>query len=239
VLGVREERLILSAAQLATRNVGEICLPAKDIFTISLGSSLMDAFLRAHLDMHTRFPVCAAGTDPQTIQGYINFKDIVMALKMGSGETGIKSIVRPIVRLEQTLTISEALEKILQGRTHIAIVVAGQQVVGLVTLEDIMEELLGEMGDEFDNPVTYIQPYGPSWLMGGGVAITTAVSKLDLDWTNAYKDVRVPTLQEWCENKLGKPLEGGEVIEHDGIVVVPRKFRRKKLVEAVVKLATK
>ncbi len=236
VLGVREERLILSAAQLTTRNVGEICLPAKDIFTISLGSSLMNAFLRAHLDMHTRFPVCEQDNDPQTIQGYINFKDIVVALKMGSGESGIKGIVRAIVRLERTMTISEALERILQERTHIALVVEGPRVLGLVTLEDIMEELLGELGDEFDKPATHMQAYGPSWLMGGGVPITTAVSKLGLDWSQVYNDRKVPTLEEWCEERLSRPLEGGEVIEHDRVVVVPRKFRRKQLVEAVVKL---
>ncbi|MBI3617263.1 MAG: DUF21 domain-containing protein [Candidatus Omnitrophica bacterium] len=67
VLGVREERIILAAAQLSTRRVREIIIPASDIFTIPLGSSLMDAFLKAHLDMHTRFPVCAVENDPQTI----------------------------------------------------------------------------------------------------------------------------------------------------------------------------
>jgi putative hemolysin len=236
VLGVREERLILSAAQLTTRSVGEICLPAKDIFTINLSSSLTDAFLRAHLDMHTRFPVCEKDNDPQTIIGYINFKDIVVALKMGSGESGLKSIIRSIVRLERTMTISEALERILQERTHIALVVDGSYVLGLVTLEDIMEELLGELEDEFDRPSTHMKAYGPSWLMGGGVPITTAVSKLGLDWSESFKDRKVPTLEEWCEERLSRPLEGGEVIEHEGVRVVPRKFRRKQLLEAVVKL---
>ena len=238
VLGVREERIILAAAQLSTRRVKEIIIPASDIFTIPLGNSLMDAFLKAHLDMHTRFPVCAVENDPQTIQGYINFKDIVVALKMGSGESGINGIMRPILRMDEKMTISEAMEKMIQDKTHIALVTAGQDhVLGMVTLEDIIEELVGEVDDEFDRAAYHIQPYGPSWLMGGGVPITTAVTRLGLDWSGQFKDKKVPALQEWCVEKLGRPLSGGEVIQGDGIYVVPRKFRRKKLIEAIVSLA--
>lgn len=237
VLGVREERMILSAAQMFTRRVGEIFIPVRDIFTIKMESSLTEALLKAHLDMHSRFPVCAVENDPQTIQGYINFKDIVVALKMGSGESGIRGIVRPILRVDEKMTISEALERMIQERTHIALVVFGEEVLGMVTLEDIIEEFLGEVEDEFDRPVSHIQSYGPSWLMGGGVPITTAVSKLGLDWSGRYRDRKVPAIQEWCEAKIGGPLGGGEIIESDGISVVPRKFRRKKLIEAVVGLS--
>ena len=238
VLGVREERIILAAAQLSTRRVREIIIPASDIFTIHLGSSLMDAFLKAHLDMHTRFPVCAVENDPQTIQGYVNFKDIVVALKMGSGEPGIKGIMRPILRMDEKMAISEAMERMIQEKTHIALVMAGQDLVlGMVTLEDIIEELVGEVDDEFDRSSFHLQPYGPSWLMGGGVPITTAVAKLGLDWAGYFKDKKIPTLQEWCAAKAGRPLTGGEVIQGDGIYVVPRKFRRKKMIEAIVSLA--
>ncbi len=238
VLGVREERIILAAAQLSTRRVKEIIIPSSDIFTIHLGFSLMDAFLKAHLDMHTRFPVCTVENDPQTIEGYINFKDIVVALKMGSGEPGIKGIMRPILRMDEQMTISESMEKMIQDKTHIALVMTGQNhVLGMVTLEDIIEELLGEVDDEFDRLSYHIQPYGPSWLMGGGVPITTAITKLGLDWSGQYKDKKIPTLQEWCVIKVGRPLTGGEVIQADGVYVVPRKFRRKKMIEAIVSLA--
>ncbi len=238
VLGVREERIILAAAQLSTRRVREIVIPASDIFTIHLDNSLMDAFLKAHLDMHTRFPVCTMENDPQTIQGYINFKDIVVALKMGSGEPGIKGIMRPILRMDEQMTISESMERMIQEKTHIALVTSGvDHVLGMVTLEDIIEELVGEVDDEFDRSSSHIQPYGPSWLMGGGVPITIAVAKLGLDWSAQYKDKKIPTLQEWCAAKLGRPISGGEVIHGDDIYVVPRKFRRKKLIEAIVSLA--
>ncbi len=81
LLGEREEKIVLAAAHLSTRPVRDIFIPAQDISMIYVGSSLMDALVKAHLDMHTRFPVCKVENDAQSIQGYINFKDIVAASK--------------------------------------------------------------------------------------------------------------------------------------------------------------
>jgi len=237
VLGFKEERIILSAAHFYTRKVKEIIIPVSDIFTININMSLMDAFLKAHLDMHTRFPVCDIESDHQTIQGYVNFKDIVMALKMSSGEPGIKGIMRPINRIDENITISLTLEKMMQEKAHIALVVSNEnKILGMVTLEDIMEELVGEIEDEFDRQAFHIQSYGSSWLMGGGVPITVVVSKFGFDWTSQFKNKKAPTLQEWCAEKKGSVLTGGEVLKSDGICVVPRKFRRKNLIEAIVSL---
>jgi hypothetical protein len=63
--------------------------------------------------------------------------------------------------------------------------------------------------------------------------MTTVASNLGLDWSAKFTG-RVPTLAEWCNQTFGSPLSGGETIESDGLRVVPRKFRRKKLQEAIV-----
>ena len=94
LLGSREEKIVLSAAQLSLRPVHEIMIPAADIFMIYRESRLMDAFLRAHLDMHTRFPVCLEENNPQTIQGYVNFKDIIVALNVNPSDPSIRGITR-------------------------------------------------------------------------------------------------------------------------------------------------
>ncbi len=62
---------------------------------IPQNSTLSDALILAHLDMHTRFPVCENINDPQTIQGYINFKDIIAALKINPEDPTIKGTIRP------------------------------------------------------------------------------------------------------------------------------------------------
>ena len=63
-----------------------------------------------------------------------------------------------------------------------------------------------------------------------GTVATTA----GLDWSGKFGDGKVPTVAEWCMQQVGQPLKGGEVIESDGLKVVPRKFRRKKVSEAMV-----
>ncbi|MDD5440501.1 MAG: hemolysin family protein [Candidatus Omnitrophica bacterium] len=235
LFGAREEKIVLAAAHLATRPVREIITPAPDISMLFQDSSLMDAFLRAHLDMHTRFPVSTRENDPQTIQGYVNFKDIVVAVKANPGAATLKGIVRPIMNVREEMPLSQLLEKMMQEKAHIVIVYSeNRHVLGMVTMEDIIEELVGEIEDEFDRPLTHIHAYGAAWIIGGGVAMNTVLFTVGLNWQGKFKEGPVPTLSEWCIRELGRPLKGGEIIEKDGLYVMPRKFRRKKLAEALV-----
>jgi putative hemolysin len=240
LIGDREEKIVVSAAHLSTRPVRDIMLPASDIYMIRAESSLMDAFLNAHLDMHTRFPVCGWEYDPQTIEGYVNFKDLVVALKSAPAEATIKSITRPLTRVDEAMSLSHVLEQMMRDKTHIVIVVSSRgRVMGMVTLEDIIEQLVGEIEDEFDRVSTRIQQYGSSWIMGAGVPMTTVACTLGLDWKSKFPQGRVPTLIEWCAQTIGHSPTRGETIESDGVRVSPRKFRKKVMSEAIVNVIEK
>lgn len=239
ILGAREERIVLSAASFTVRQVKDIVIPAHDISMIHTEDSLTNALLKAHRDMHTRFPVCAKDNDPQTIEGYINFKDIITVLRINPANPTIRQIMRPIKKVPEDMVISQLLETMIQEKIHIALVMsAKEKVLGMVTIEDITDELTGDIESEFDRLPAYIHPCGTaSWIMGGGVPMTTAASTVGLDWKEKFKDVKVPALAEWCKHKAHKKLIGGEIIEIDGLRIVPRKFRRKRLFEAAVSLA--
>ena len=102
---------------------------------------------------------------------------------------------------------------------------------------DIIEELTGDIESEFDRLPNYIQPYGiSSWIIGGAASMTTVASALGLNWEDKFKDTKIPTLAEWCRHKAHKKLIGADILEIDGLRIVPRKFRRKKLSEAAVSL---
>ncbi|MGA2916233.1 MAG: hemolysin family protein [Sedimentisphaerales bacterium] len=237
LLSAREEKIVLSSALLAKRPVKDILIPAQDITMIWMECSLMEALIKAHLDMHTRFPVCRNQDAPQSIEGYVNFKDIVYTLKASPAAPSLKSITRSINKINGDTSISQALEIMIQGKLHIALVVSGDgKISGMVTLEDILEELVGEIEDEFDYLPAHIQPCGSAWIMGGGLPMTRVFSTIGLKGEDNFKDSRVPTLSEWCIQKASHPLEGGEIIESDNIRVVVRKFRRKKVSEALVGL---
>jgi len=236
LIGAREEKIVSAAALMTTRPVREILLPALDISMIMRESTILDAFVKAHLDMHTRFPVCTVEGDPQSIVGYVNFKDILVAMKMSPHDTGIRGIIRPIKIIEGSKPLSAVLEQLIQEKSHISLIADKQGLVlGMVTLEDILEELVGEIEDEFDRLPTYVHSYGSSWLIGGGVAMSTVASTLGVSFFPEHPH-KIPTLSEWCLAKSGGSLIGGDVMVKDGIHVVFRKLRRKRLVEAVVSL---
>ncbi len=239
LLGVREEKIVLSAAQLSRRTVKEILLPIADVSMIPLNASLTDALIRAHTDMHTRFPVCREEGNPQTIEGYINFKDIMAGLKLNPSDPSIKGIMRPIKIVLSQAPISQVLEEMIGEKLHIAMVSSSdQRIVGMVTLEDIIEELVGEIEDEFDRMPNYIHPYGTAgWLMGGGVSMGVFVQTVGKAWPTLLPEEEKMKLADWfAQMTKNTPLKGSETIEANGVQIIARKLRRKKLGEAIVTL---
>ncbi|MCE5341079.1 MAG: CNNM domain-containing protein [Planctomycetaceae bacterium] len=237
LLNAHQEKIVLSSALLSIRPVKEIIIPAQDIAMVWSEDSLMEALVRAHLDMHTRFPTCRVKNDPQTIEGYINFKDIVYALKTVPADPSLKGIVRTIKKIDGEHTISQAMEKMIQEKLHIAVVTGKDgKIMGMVTLEDILEELVGEIEDEFDYLPTHISSCGSDcWIMGGGLPMSKVYSTLGRNFA-VQEGEKMPTLNEWIMQRANRELEGGEVIEADNVRVVVRKFRRKKISEALVGL---
>jgi len=235
LLGEREEKIVLAAAQMSARPVRDIVIPAQDMSTIYVGSSLMEALIQAHMDMHTRFPVCTRPNDPQSVETYVNFKDIVAAMRVNPKDPSLKGISRPIRKVPETMPLSSLLETMIQQKTHIVLVMTAEGgVLGMVTLEDVIEELVGEIEDEFDRLPVHIHPCGAAWIMGGGVPMTTVAATAGLNWSAKFGPGRVPSLAEWMRQNAPDGLKGGEAIEADGLRVIPRKFRRKRLSEALV-----
>jgi putative hemolysin len=249
LMGAQEERIVLSAAQLSRRPIKEILLPASEISMIPSNLSLSEALIRAHLDLHTRFPICAEDNNPQSIEGYITFKDLVTALKMHATVPTVKGIARPIKWLAAMSPISQVLELMMREKLHIALVAsADREVIGLVTLEDIIEELVGDIEDEADSMSSHMHPTSGGWLMGGGVPMNAVSSRLGVPWSSTFAkssdDKPAVThpgtaqrLADWCVHVLKRPLKKGETFCSDGLQITVRKLRRRKLAEAFVSKA--
>ncbi len=235
LMGERQEKIVLAAASLSTRPVRDIIIPLQDTSMIYVGDSLMEALVQAHRDMHTRFPVCRVKGDPQTVDSFVNFKDIIAALRVNPKDPSIKGISRPMAKVSEDMLLSQLLEMMIQQKTHIAMVLTrGGTALGMVTLEDVLEELVGEIEDEFDRLPSHIHPYGAEWIVGGGVPMTAVAATVGFDWSNRFAGARVPTLAEWSMQRAPVNFAGGESFESEGLRVMARKFRRKKLMEAVV-----
>lgn len=232
LIGSREENIILGAARLASRTLQEIALPASQIHVLALDSSLSECLIAAHMDMHTRFPVAKVKSDPQTIVGYVTFKDIVSVMRINPSEPSIAGILRSIPKLDQSLQISVALERLLREHSHIALVTdSAGSITGMITLEDIVEELLGDIQDEYDMLPIHAVRAGQGWLVGGGISLLRLkeLTGIDLDGSDT-----LPNLNAWVSERLGHLPIGGDAIDHQGIRILVRKVRRQRVLEALV-----
>lgn len=236
-IGGMEEQIVRAAAQLSSRRIGEIGIPLAEVSTIPADSSLADALIAAHLHMHTRYPVTRPSPDGRTeFVGYVNFKDIVSALRVSPGEPGFASIIRPIKNLPASVSISHALEQILREKSHIALLTdESGRAQAVITLEDILEELIGDIGDEYDRLLTHIHPHSASWFVGGGSTIAAVRRSMDLPAVDPVQgNMR---LAEWFATNGGNEALPGARLVRDGMEVEVRKVRKRHLMEAVIRRA--
>lgn len=228
----REESIILGAAEMQVRPLRDIMLSVAHICTLDLEASLEDNVLATQRDLHTRFPVEAEVGNPQSIIGYVNVKDLVMA-QGHSHITSLKEILRPLPELNDSEPITVGLEHLIRERTHIALVRdAQQQVVGMISLEDIIEELIGEIEDEYDRLPTHLIAVGESWIVGGGVTLDTLQAVTGLPWRDERLFAPSASLNDWTEQHLKSPLHGGDELTTPDRHLVVRKVRRNQLQEA-------
>ena len=233
LFGKTEEKIVLSSAMFCIRKIREIQVPLDQVYMLDAGDSIADTFVKAHLDMHTRFPVRENPSDPQSIIGYLNFKDIFLSTKMAAGSpTSARTIVRPMLRLEADTLISAALEKLMKDKQHICLVTEGGKITGILTLEDIFEEMVGEIEDEYDFFPAYIRPFGTSLIASATAKMIDVFERLGVP---APQDLApAATVLQWTTQKLGRALDKNDKLKADGLLVDPRKFRRHKLMEVLI-----
>ncbi len=132
------------------------------------------------------------------------------------------------------MVLSHALEQMIRENVHIACVVGPDgSVAGLITLENILEELVGDIGDEYDRLPTHIHALSSGWIVGGGVPVREIVRMAGLP-EPAGMPAR-ETLAEWCEAHAAGALNNGDMVRHGGLECMVRKMRRRRLMEAVVR----
>lgn len=242
LIGAREESIIVNAVRLSTRPVRESMLRAEHINMLYVDSTLAEALVAGHLDLHTRFPVTERLGDPQAIVGYVNFKDIVACMRLAGHNPSLRSVVRPIFAMQDDMPLSSCLERMMREHTHIALLRNKEEkVVGMITLEDIIEELVGEIQDEYDRLPLHVKNAGAGWVVGGGVPLTRLVEltgiKLTLDGASdvASAPSSPRTLNDWVTARLGRSVRGGDIVNQGDVTVIVRNVRRQNVYEAQIR----
>lgn len=234
VIGHEQEQIIIQASRLSELKVSDIMLPAEDIVMVLADGSLAENLVIAHLDLHTRFPVTEEKGDPQAIVGYVTFKEMILLAKTNPQNPRLEEITRPLISLPATLTVSEALRRMLAEHLHLALVRDDEdRVVGMVTQEDVFEELFGDILDEFDRLPRHIAPSGRQWVLGGGASLGRLRELLKRP--NLGGDLPgTTTVNEWLHAVANRRLRGGDVLHIDGTSALVRKVRRRQVTEALL-----
>ncbi|HVK09444.1 MAG TPA: CBS domain-containing protein, partial [Gemmataceae bacterium] len=166
--------------------------------------------------------------------GYANVKDVMAQMRLAPDDPSVRGITRAIPVVAAETPVADVLERLTRDSTHIALVRDGAgRVAGMVTLEDIIEELVGDIEDEFDRLPTHVVPSGHGWVVGGGVtpAVLKQATGIELP---VRPEAPARHLSEWVASRRPDGLRGGDVIEEDGVRVAVRKVRRQKVQEAQV-----
>lgn len=132
----------------ADRNAREVMIPRTDMICLYVQDSFRESVDTAIAEQLTRYPVC--DPDKDNIIGFIHIKDILGALAKGE-EPDIRTFVRDMMAVPESMPLSDLLKLMQKNRSQIALVVDEYGgTAGLVTVEDIIEEIVGEIQDEFD-----------------------------------------------------------------------------------------
>ncbi|WP_159881210.1 hemolysin family protein [Paenibacillus puerhi] len=141
-----EMTLVDNIFEFAETNAREIMIPRTEMVCLYAQRSYEDNKLLAISEMHTRYPLCKP--DKDNIIGFVHIKDL---LKLSDGEGDMQEIVRPILKVPESMQISALLKLMQKRKTQMVLLIdefGGTS--GLVTFEDIIEEIVGEIQDEFD-----------------------------------------------------------------------------------------
>jgi len=147
IIEEEERELIQSAIEFGDRSVGEVMTPRTGIVALAKTATVRDARSLIIESKHSRLPVYRDQID--NVEGIIYLRDLLPSLSMGKADTPIAPFMRPYYAVPETKPVAELLAEMQKAHVYMAIVIDEYGgVAGLVTVEDILEEIVGEIEDE-------------------------------------------------------------------------------------------
>ncbi|GCD08858.1 hemolysin family protein [Clostridium tagluense] len=179
------------------KTVKEIMIPRTDMACIYIEDSFEDIIASALDEQHTRYPICRDNKD--NIIGFVHIKDLYKQKIQGNNQN-IEDIIREIKFVPESLSISELLKVFKKQKVQMAIIIDEYGgTFGLVTIQDILEEIVGEIQDEFDEEGNeIIKTEDGNYLVDGKVLIEDIIELLDKD----FEVENIDTIGGWIYSQL-------------------------------------
>jgi putative hemolysin len=210
-----EREMIASVIELGEQPVREVMVPRIDIVAAQASSTVRDVVDRIVESGHSRIPVYDGTID--NIIGVVYAKDLLRFLRDGSQTAPVQPLAREASYVPETKKVDDLLHEMQQTRVHVAIVVDEYGgTAGLITIEDLIEEIVGEIRDEYDVEESMIEEVSDrEALFDARVSIRDVNDTLDLE----IEDEDFDTLGGLLYHELGKVPNVGDEVRVDGAVV--------------------
>jgi putative hemolysin len=227
----REERkLIHSIIDFGDTVAREVMVPRPDMVTVASAASVRDAADIAAVAGFSRIPVYGQGIDD--IVGVVYVKDMMRAEREGKAEQPVTMVMRQAQFVPESKRVAEVMREMQAGKQHLAIVVDEYGgTAGLITLEDVLEELVGEISDEFDVDRPRLQ-----YLEGGRLQVDGTLS---IDEINELTGFELPegdwdTVGGLLYHLLGHVPVEGEGADTDGYRLAAQKIEGRRIAQVLI-----
>jgi putative hemolysin len=209
-LSKEERRLIDEVFAAGERQLREVLVPRTEVEFLDAGTTVTKALKDTKAQSHSRYPVIRGSADD--VMGFVHIRDLIGA---GRGTPKVGDVVREVMQLPDTKRVLTALSEMRREGHHLAVVVDEYGgTAGIVTLEDLIEEVIGDIRDEYDPATTVART-----LRGGDVEVD---GLLNLDEFTEQTGVELPdgpyeTVAGYVMNALGHVPKVGEAVEGPGV----------------------
>ena len=205
-----EEALIHSVFEFTDMSAKEVMVPSTRMVTISIHLPVEDIKTFINEEQFSRYPVI--GKDINDIRGILYVKDFLNALT--KGVVDIRKLIKPPYFIPETMKISNLLKEMQRKRIHMALVIDEYGgVSGLVTMEDLLEEIVGEIRDEYDIESPVIQLSDGTFLVDASISIRDLREDYTIEMPESSE---YETLSGFLLITLQKIPKVGDIVEIDG-----------------------
>ena len=217
VLEAEEEQMINAVIELGTRRVHEVMIPRIAITALPATSTLDEAIDKVVDEGHSRVPVFEESIDE--VLGILYAKDLLPFLKQNGGRRPeLRELLRTPVFVPESMTIDDLLHEFQRRKVHIAIVLDEYGgTAGLVTIEDLLEEIVGEIQDEYDTEEPMIVRLSDDEARVDGRADVDDLAELFDTELGLEDDDEYDTVGGLIYHRIGGVPSPGDVIEVDGL----------------------
>jgi putative hemolysin len=238
ILQHQEKEMIEGIFEIDDIEVTEVMVPRIDIVAVSEDATIDDALDLIVTYGHSRIPVYKETID--NITGILYAKDTLAVLSNKDNEIqelAISSLMRPAYYVPETKKINKLLKELQQNKIHMAIVLdeyGGTE--GLVTIEDILEEIVGDIFDEYDNEISMIEKVdNDKYLVKAEISIEEINEIFNTDLPEEDFD----SLGGFIFSTLGRVPVKGDVVKYDKLQMTVTKLHNRRIKQILIKIVQK